>query len=127
MRSSARVLVVSNDQMLLQTRQLILGAFFQVEGAGRIQEVEPLITRNQFDLIVLCHSLSDRDCQRVADLIKDQDPRPKLLVISGEGGALMHPTHDQVLVTEAGPYQLLKQSAHMLGIDLKSKGQQLIA
>jgi DNA-binding response OmpR family regulator len=125
MNSGARVLVVSRDQMLLQTRQLILGAYFQVEGAGRIQEAEALIARYRFDLIVLCASLSDNECQRVADVVADLNPRPKILTLSSGGGSLMHPESDQTLVTEAGPYHLLKKSAELLGVDLKNKGQAL--
>jgi hypothetical protein len=54
MNQGARVLVISRDPMRLQTRELILGAFFQVNGAGRIQEAEELIATYAFDLIVLC-------------------------------------------------------------------------
>lgn len=48
-----QVLVVSRDAMLLQTRQLILGSFFHTEGAGRMKEVEALISSRRYHLIVL--------------------------------------------------------------------------
>ena len=41
---SPQVLLVSRDAMLLQTRQLILGAFFRAKGAGRVREAEDLIS-----------------------------------------------------------------------------------
>ena len=58
-----QVLVASRDPMLLQTRQLILGAFFEVHGAGRVREAEALMARFSFDLIILCSTLGDSDCR----------------------------------------------------------------
>ena len=40
MNNGAHILVISRDQMLLQTRTLILGAYFQAEPAGRLSEAE---------------------------------------------------------------------------------------
>ena len=36
MKSQAQILIVGRDEMLLQTRQLILGGYFQVQIAGRL-------------------------------------------------------------------------------------------
>ncbi len=76
-----QVLVVSRDPMLLQTRQLILGAFFQVHGAGRVGEAEALMARFSFDLIILCSTLGDSDCRAVMDLVADRKQHPKILVV----------------------------------------------
>ena len=123
MNHGAHVLVVSKDEMLLQTRQLILGAFFQVCGAGRIQEAEALISRRAFDLIVLCYSLSPDDCRRIAEMTERQSPRPKILTLRAAGTATSSLESDQELVVEAGPFGLLKKSTEMLGVDLRVKQQ----
>jgi DNA-binding response OmpR family regulator len=123
MNNGAHVLVVSRDETLLQTRQLILGAFFQVNGAGRVQEAESLITKRAFDLIVLCYSLSPSDCARVLDLIREQNPRPKILTLRAAGTPAPSQESDAELMIEAGPYGLLKKSAEILGVDLKAKPQ----
>ena len=123
MNDGAYVLVVSRDEMLLQTRQLILGAYFQVNGAGRIQEAEALIAKRVFDLVILCYSLSAGDCRRIAELVWSQDPRPKILSLRAAGTAAPDSVSDQELMIEAGPYGLLKKSAEMLGVDLKAKPQ----
>ena len=47
MNSHARVLIVSRDEMLLRTREMILGAFFQVERAGRFIEAKALLNRDK--------------------------------------------------------------------------------
>jgi DNA-binding NtrC family response regulator len=126
-RSSLRVLVVSRDQMLLQTRQLILGAFFEVEGAGRIREAEKLIATRRFDLVVLCYSLAGDECQRLVELIEAQEPQPKILVLSGAGYNIVQPLSEYSWMPEAGPYYLLKRSAELLGVDLKAKGRFIAA
>jgi len=123
MNQGAHVLVISRDEMLLQTRELILGAFFQVDGAGRIREAEALISKQSFDLIVLCYSLSASDCARIAELIQNKSPRPKILSLRAAGTMTPVPAADAELMIEAGPYGLLKKSAEILGVDLKAKAQ----
>lgn len=123
MNHSAQVLVVSRDEMLLQTRQLILGAFFQVNGAGRIQEAEAWIAKRAFDLIVLCYSLSPSECARVVELVEGQSPRPKILTLTAAGTPPSNVGADAELMVEAGPYGLLKKTAEILGVDLKARQQ----
>jgi DNA-binding response OmpR family regulator len=116
-----QVLVVSRDEMLLQTRQLILGAFFEVRGAGRIREVEDLMSRRRFDLIILCYTLSESECRQVIDLVAGQKRQPRILALSPAGSRLPEPISKLVVMTEAGPYYLLKKSAEILGVDIKAK------
>jgi hypothetical protein len=118
-----QVLVVSRDPMLLQTRQLILGAFFQVRGAGRVGEAQALISKYRFNLIVLCYTLSEAECQRVFERAADQRPCPKILIVNAPGSEPLLPVPDYALITEAGPYLLLKKSAEILGVDLKVKAK----
>lgn len=118
---SPQVLMVSRDDILLHTRQLILGAFFEVRTAGRMREAEELISRRRFDLIVLCYTLSEKECRQVLDLIAEQKPRPSVLMLTALGSRPAEPQFVQVTMTEAGPYYLLKKSAELLGVDIKSK------
>jgi hypothetical protein len=115
------VLVVSRDAMLLQTRQLILGAFFQVQGAGRIQEAEELISNRPYDLIILCYTLTQEECRRVIHFAAGQKRRAKVLMLTPAGISPPEPDPGDVMMTEAGPYYLLKKSAEMLGVDIRAK------
>ena len=74
MNKGAHVLLVSRDQMLLQTRALILGAYFQVQSAGRVTEAEAAMAKTAFDLVVLCYSLSDGEYSRLAELCGGRTP-----------------------------------------------------
>ncbi len=114
------VLVVSRDEMLLHTRQLILGAFFQVKGAGRVRDAEKLISGCHFDLIVLCYTLAESECRSVLEMVANQCPRPKILMLS-TGIEPNHSLYDQAVMTDAGPYYLLKKSAELLGVEIKPK------
>jgi len=123
MNSHARVLVVSRDEMLLRTREMILGAFFDVRGAGRFSEARTLLANDIFDLIVLCHSLTDDECQRLAGIAHAQTPRPLILGMSASSRGALKPWADKQLGVDAGPYGLVKRCAEMLGFVLKSKAR----
>lgn len=123
MNSHARVLVVSRDEMLLRSREMILGAFFAVRGAGRFNEARALLTSNTFDLIVLCHSLTPDECERLAAMAHARVPRCQVLAMSASSRALNKLWADKQLGVDAGPYGLLKKCAEMLGFVLKSKAR----
>lgn len=127
MNSHARVLVVSRDEMLLRTREMILGAFFQVERAGRFVEARALLNTKAFDLIVLCHSLSSIECEQLAQLARKQAPRTQILAMSPSSRASVLPWADKQLGVDAGPYGLVKKCAEMLGFVLKSKARSVHA
>jgi hypothetical protein len=114
-----QVLLVSRDAMLLQTRQLILGAFFRAKSAGRIREAEELISTYSFDLIILCYTLTESECRRVIDLAAEQKRHPRILVLT-PAGIPPDPGSADAAMTEAGPYYLLKKSAELLGMDIRA-------
>jgi len=109
--------------MLLRTREMILGAFFAVQGAGRFSEARALLTNDDFDLVVLCHSLSDDECERLAGMAHRKTPRPLILGMSASSRATVRPWADKQLGVDAGPYGLVKKCAEMVGFVLKSKAR----
>jgi DNA-binding response OmpR family regulator len=116
-----QVLLVSRDAMLLQTRQLILGAFFSAKTAGRVREAEEMIGKEMFDLIILCYTLTESDCRRVIDRVEGLKRRPRILILTPAGSPPDDPVAGDAVMTEAGPYYLLKKSAQMLGVDIRAK------
>lgn len=115
------ILVVSRDAMLLQTRQLILGAFFRTQGAGRIRDAESLISTHSFDLIILCYTLSEAECRRVIELAAEQKRRPRILVLTPVGTPSSKFESGDSTMSEAGTYYLLKRSAELLGVDIRAR------
>ena len=106
--------------MLLQTRRLILGTYFDVEAAGRMSEAGMLLSKRDFDVIVLCDTLSESECLQIADLVRDQNPQPTLFSLRGPGNGNTGSTVGRKLVAGA-PLQLLKECAEVLGYDLHGK------
>ena len=123
MNSHARVLVVSRDEMLLRSREMILGAFFAVRGAGRFNEARTLLTSNIFDLVVICHSLTPDECERLASMARERSPRCQVLAMTASSRENARSWADKQLGVDAGPYGLLKKCAEMLGFVLKSKAR----
>jgi DNA-binding NtrC family response regulator len=123
MNSHARVLVVGRDEMLLRTREMILGAFFVVQGAGRLPEAVTAMTGSKFDLVVLCHSLTVDECEGLAFLAQQHTPRPLILAMNPSSRTESKTWADEQLGVDAGPYALVKKCAAMLGYVLKSKAR----
>ncbi len=106
--------------MLLQTHRLILGTYFDVEAAGRMSEAGSILSKRDFDVIVLCDTLSDGECRQIADLVRDQNPKPTLFSILGPGNKDITMTVGRK-VPGGAPMQLLKECANALGYDLHGK------
>jgi len=123
MNHGPHVLIVSRDQMLLQSRALILGAYFQVEAAGRVPEAESAMAKTSFDLVVLCYSLPDNEYLKMIDLCRRQVPQPRILVSNDAAGAYRRVRGDGESTFDGGPYELLKKSAELIGFPLKPNGR----
>jgi hypothetical protein len=58
----------------------------------------------------------------VFELAEYQKPRPQVLIMGIPGYDPPRYAADHILMTESGPYQLLKRSAEILGVDLRASG-----
>ena len=80
-----RVLVVTRDVPLLRTRDLMLGTFFSVLTAGTVAEARNLIEEERFDLLVLCHSLTEQECRQLTKSAQLRRSTAKVLATSPHG------------------------------------------
>ncbi len=124
MDGQKRILLVSRDLMVLQTRKLMLGAYFDVRPAARALEARRLMAEQPFDLLVLCYTLTDDDCQKIIEAAQVHCPAVKILMLTSIGYSAMQPTvKSYYLPAEEGPFILVKKSAELLGYEFKSKGR----
>ena len=124
MDSRKRILLVSRDRMVLQTRKLMLGAYFDVSAACRISEAEIFLTEHKFDLIVFCYTLNDYDCQAILHAAREHSQDAKILMLTVPGyRASDLPMDSCLLPAEEGPVILVKKSAELLGFEFRSKGR----
>ena len=122
MKSNEHILIVGKDEMLLRTRQMILGTHFQVETAGRVSHAAGLLAE-RFDLLVLCYSLTDEECRQVVQIARNHPPQPEILEIIMLGRPCAAVGIQEELNSEEGPYALLQKAADMVGFELRSIGR----
>jgi len=127
MDDQRRILIVSRDLMVLQTRKLMLGAYFDVSAAGRVLEAKVFLADRPFDLIVLCYTLTDDDCRKILDAAHVHSPDAKVLMLTVTGYAANQASDFYSLAAEEGPFVLVKKSAQLLGFEFKSKGRMVRA
>ena len=84
------ILLVSRDLVVLQTRKLMLGAYFDVCAAGRVLEAKTFLAEREFDLIVLCYTLTDDDCEKILNAARLHSPHAKTLMLTVAGYAAAH-------------------------------------
>jgi hypothetical protein len=122
MISTAHILCVGHDRMLLNTRRWILEALYQVDIAATIPDATDKIAKISFDLVILCNSLSLEECSQVGGLVRGKAPKTKVLrllgaAIDGTSAGNTTPAQvysDQEMDTTDGPPGLLKKTIEML-------------
>jgi len=81
------ILVYGSDQLLLNTRTMVLEkAGYAVLTAIEASDVERIILSQKISLLVLCHTLSSEKCEAALELAESRRP-----VIRADGG------HDPLL------------------------------
>jgi hypothetical protein len=128
MGEQKRILLVSRDLMVLQTRKLMLGAYFEVCAAGRVLEAKIHLSQQPFDLIVLCYTLTGDECEKILDAARVRCPDAKILILTISGYPASRLSRDfYLLPAEGGPFILVKKSAELLGFEFRSKGRMVRA
>jgi DNA-binding response OmpR family regulator len=66
------ILTISQDEMLLATRAAVLRQTKAEVVAAMASEAKDILKSRQFDLVVLCHSLSPEETLEIASLAHQQ-------------------------------------------------------
>jgi len=108
------VLCYGHDELLLHTRRLILREYFQVSVTTSIEATAALARLEQMDLVLLCHSLSEEECDQMIELVGELWPQAKVLVLTAPdlGRATSLP-HEEFAALD-GPYSLMRKMREML-------------
>lgn len=121
MTDQKRILLVSRDTTILQTRKLVMSAYFEVRAAGRIPEARTFLSERAFDLIILCRTLNDDDCEAVIRAARERCAQIKILIPSTPGCSELTAAGHAYFAPEEGPIHLLKRSAEVLGCEFRKK------
>ena len=111
-----RVLCYRHNEMLLYTRKRILDREFVVEGCDALAELTEILSRDPLDLVLICQSVPDAECEEVIDMVRAASPEVKVLVLQAghPGSCSMH--SDAAMENLEGPPALLEEIRGMLGI-----------
>ena len=114
-KSGKKVLSISLDPMLLETRKRIIEQAIpncQVVSASNYSEIEAACKSNQFALVIIGHTLPAPEKLRVFGKIKELQPRAKVLELHLTSGPVTQavPTLDAAL----GPQALSDRMVDML-------------
>jgi CheY-like chemotaxis protein len=81
------ILNVGADLSLVHTRaQLLQSAGYSVASARSVEEAIRLFRAGDFDLVVLCHSLTSRETRAINDFIREQGSFTPLLIVASTTG-----------------------------------------
>lgn len=111
-----RVLCYGHDEMLLYTRGQILGREFLVERCDTLAGLDQVLSRGPLDLVLLCHSVPDAECEEVIDRVRAESPGVKVLVLheAMPGACSVH--SDASMENLEGPPALLHEIYALLGM-----------
>ncbi len=103
--SQTLVLSVGSDPFILDARDFILrSAGYIVVSAMSIEEAVHLFRDGDFDVIVLCHSLPMKDCERLTCLIRASGSQIPILSVSSGAAAGRNAFADATLDRAPGSF-----------------------
>jgi hypothetical protein len=113
------MLCVGRDPLLNGTRRLVLEKYFEVHLAQRVPEACLLLKAKPFDLVLLCYSLTDEECQVAIACIEGLPARPKILALAQGHQRLLLQGGDEEFAP-SGPAELLAKPSAMVKLPPKT-------
>jgi hypothetical protein len=102
--------------MLLYTRKRILEREFAVDRCEDVPCLAEKLLQGPLDLLLLCQSVPDAECEEVIDVVRAASPEVKVLVLRAahSGSCSLH--SDAAMDSMDGPAVLLHEIHALLGI-----------
>jgi hypothetical protein len=110
------IVLFGRDAHLLETRKWVLQSLgYRVLAVGRVSELRNIPSTPPVALLVLCHTLSARECAVGAARASKRWPQVKKLALVRRGSQTPAGMLDQVLETLDGPTRLLATIGELVG------------
>lgn len=93
--------------MLLTTRRWVLQKHFHVDEAKDLASLEVFAERNDYDLLILCHTLSGEDLERAIELVRRRSAKTQFLRLLPPIGEHRTGVGDQTVTALDGPQAML--------------------
>ena len=108
------VLLYGHDEGLIETRRMVLrrGGFdvHPVTGFSEFKRAGSLV---EPDVVVLCHTLSQKDVEEALRLTREQWPKAQQLILTAGPHRFLDQTVSDVLDANEGPEQLINHVAQL--------------
>jgi DNA-binding NtrC family response regulator len=113
--------------MLQYTRERILDREFLVERCDTVAGLIEILARGPLDLVLLCQSVPDAECEEVIQRVREESPEVKVLVLheATPGSCSLH--SDATMDSLGGPPALLHEIHALLGIAAAQSATENIA
>jgi hypothetical protein len=111
-----RVVCYGHEEMLLHTRKLILEREFLTERCETLAGLTEILSRGHLDLVMICQSVSDAECEEVIEMVRAASPEAKVLVMQAGHPASCSVHSDAAMGNLEGPRALLEEIRGILGI-----------
>ncbi len=107
--------------MLLYTRERILGREFLVDRCEDLACLSELVSRCALDLVLICQSVPEAECEAVIEMVRTASPEAKVLVlqVGQPGSCSVH--SDASMESLEGPPALLHEIHALLGMASRTK------
>jgi hypothetical protein len=102
--------------MLLTTRKLILDREFLVDRCEEIACLTEILSRHSLDLVLLCQSVPDKECEEIIEIVRAASPEAKVLVLQAGHPASCSLHSDAAMEGLDGPPALLHEIHALLGM-----------
>lgn len=128
MTASPLILLYGSDRRLIETRELVLRrAGFDVHAAMQLSEFEQAGNRSTPEVIVLCHTLMQKECDEALKVVRSRWPKAQQLVLTAGSRGCTDRNVSDVMDAADGPEQLINHVAHLVSGQNVSHNLQRIA
>ena len=115
-RSHSCIVLIGHDQHLLETRQWVLETRgYHVVSLLKVSSIRTIPSSAPVQLVVLCHTLSDKEREAGRAAIGTRWPGVKMLTLKVEPGRAPTGILGQLLHTMDGPAKLLSMVNELVG------------
>ena len=107
MSPAANILCYGKNPVLLKTREAVLAKRYDVTVVYSLDEIANIPAATQFDVLLLCHSLSTEDCHACSEIARHRWPKCKVVALTASGSGCANEQADRNLPGLDGPTALL--------------------
>ena len=109
------ILLFGNNAHLLETRRWVLEcAGYEAHVATHFLALKQILADGPINVLILCHSLTEEECDRARSIVTMRFPKSKVLVLAVNDCPASTKDEEQVVSTGDGPKSMLETVDHLV-------------